>query len=484
MRALSLLALASALCSCATAGAGAPAKERGGPSASPSLPSDPSSDFVAVSRALTEIDAADRQGDLGDELRWAQAAEHAPQDAAAQFLAVAAQPAADDRWGGFRDLSLQFPRSPLPWVGMARTYVAWRTWDQAEKAVAASLQRDPGCWLAVRVRAELLEARGKAEQAKADYQAVLAADPRNPEAHLGLARLAHAAGDAEEAHAQAAAALEEARTLPGAWIILAEISQQLGEPGAAIDFWKGAIEQAPRDRAARVALARLLSAQGDAAGAAEQWRAALDIQEDPEALAALADAAGAAGDAEAQQGALERLAQLKPTPDQWRKLADVRLAARDLTGAERAYRRVLDGSPRDPQASLGIGRILLARGDATRAVEALRAAGAPGQDDLAALEKRIHLEKVARPDVAALQKAVQVLVDRTYRERLAASPSLSGNLRVRVTVDGAGATTAVEVLEDSVHDEDVRACAYWNLRDATYPTDHPGRYSFAFAFRK
>ncbi len=75
-------------------------------------------------------------------------------------------------------------------------------------------------------------------------------------------------------------------------------------------------------------------------------------------------------------------------------------------------------------------------------------------------------------------------MDRVYRARLAAAPTLSGTVRLRVTVDGAGTATLVEVLEDSVHDGDVRACAYWNLRDATYPPQKPGRYSFAFQFRK
>jgi tetratricopeptide (TPR) repeat protein len=433
---------------------------------------------------MTEIDAAERQGDLADELRWAQAAERAPQDAAAQFLAVAAQPDTEDRWNGFRDLSLQFPRSALPWVGMARTYVAWRTWDQAEKAIATALQRDPGCWLAVRVRAEAREARGQPDAARADYEAVLRSDPRNPEAHFGLGRLARARGDLDAAHEHAAAALDEARSLPGAWALLGDIAQEIGEPAAAVDFWKGAIAQAPADRSARVALARLLSAQGQHAAAVEQWQAALDLEEDPESLAALAEAAHAARDAGAEQHALERLARMKPSADQWKRVADVRMAVRDYASAERAYRRVLDVRPRDEQAHLGMGRIHLARGDIVKAVEALRAAGPAGREDLAPLEKRLNLERLSRPDVTALQRAVQAQVDRTYRARLAEVPSLSGALRVRVTVDGSGAASLVEVLEDSVHDGDVRACAYWNLRDATYPPEKPGRYSFAFAFRR
>jgi len=478
---LALLAALASLAACATAGSPSAAPGPAGPAAAP--PARPP-DYLAVSRALTEIDAAERRGELGDELHWAEEAERAPEDAAAQFLAVAAQPAIDDRWGGFRDLSLQFTGSALPWVGMARTYVAWRTWDQAEKAVAAALQRDPRCWLAIRVRAELEEARGRAEQARADYQAVLGSDPSDPEAHFGLARLARARGDAAEAHDQAAAALQGAKTLPGAWVILAQLAEEAGDQDGALEYWKGAVEQDPRDRASRTSLARLLGERGDPAAAVDQWRAALEIREDPEALTALADAAKAAGDADEEQRALERLAQLRPSAEQWRRVADVRLAAKDTVGAERAYRRVLDAKPKDEQASLAIGRILQARGDATGAVEMLRAAGAPGREELEALERRLHIEKLARPDVNGLQRAVQALVDRTYRERLATTPSLSGNLRVRVTVDAAGAATTVEVLEDSMHDGDVRACAYWNLRDATFPSDQPGRYSFAFAFRR
>lgn len=165
-------------------------------------------------------------------------------------------------------------------------------------------------------------------------------------------------------------------------------------------------------------------------------------------------------------------------------MAAIRLEARDFPAAERAYRRVLDARPRDEEANLGVGRIHLARGDSVKAIESLRAAGAPGRDELAALERRLNLEKLSRPDMNGLQRAVQVQVDKTYRARLAQVPSLSGTLRVRVTVDGTGSASLVEVLEDSVHDSDVRACAYWNLRDATYPPEKPGRYSFAFTFRK
>lgn len=470
------LALAFSLAACASTGRG-PAASAGGPA-------DPSTDYRSISRALTEVDAADRQGELGHELRWAKSAERAPEDVAAQFLAVAAQQGVDDRWDGYRELSRRFPRSALPWVGMARVYVRWRTWDQADRAIATALQRDPGCWLALRVRAELSEARGNPDAARADNEQVLKADPKNPEARFGLARLARARGDREEARAQAAAALEEAQALPGAWALLGQLAEERGEPAAAVEFWRGAVTHAPGDRGARASLARLLTAQGDPAGALAQWQAVAALEEDPESLTEVAAAARAAGDAAAEHDALERLAKLRPSAEQWKRVAAARMEARDWAGAERAWKRVLETAPRDPDANLGLGRIHLARGDAVSAVGALRGAGERGREELAVVEARLGLERISKGDVNALQRAVQVRVDRVFRARLAEAPALSGTLRLRVTVDGAGTATLVEVLEDSVHDDDVRACAYWNLHDATYPPDRPGRYSFAFSFRR
>jgi outer membrane biosynthesis protein TonB len=65
---------------------------------------------------------------------------------------------------------------------------------------------------------------------------------------------------------------------------------------------------------------------------------------------------------------------------------------------------------------------------------------------------------------------------------VARQPGLSGQLVLRATIDSTGTPTLVEVLEDSVHDEEVRACAYWNLKDAAYPPKKPGRLSFTWSF--
>ncbi len=238
-----------------------------------------------------------------------------------------------------------------------------------------------------------------------------------------------------------------------------------------------------RDRDARVKLARLLRRNGDMSGSRDQWKAALAIKEDAETLAALAEAARLCGDTSTEQRALERLSALDPGSVEWRRVAEIRMQANDTAGAERALRQAVSRDARDPQNHLAMGRLLVGSGRVVEGLEHLRAAGEIAGADREAVERRINLHQQTSPDVAALQRAVGALIDKTYRQRLKEAPRLSGKLSIRVTSDASGRAALVEVLEDTLHDDDVRACAYWNLKDAAYPAQKPGRSSFSFTLR-
>ena len=470
MRLASTIALAL-LAGCATGRAG---REQGRPRP----------DLVPVARAMVAIDALVERG--GDELQVERqartvAAESAPNDPAARFLAVYAAPRGEDRWNGFHRLARDFPESALGQVGMAGVYVEWKVLDQADRAVVRALELEPDEWLAVLVRAQSFERKGKPEFAAVDYRTVLAADPQDAEAHAGLARIARAEGDVARARQEASAALETAPGHVGALSLLADLALADGDVAG---VWQRVVDASPRNRRARLTVAALYRKAGKPELARDQLRAAAALKEDPEVLSLLADAARAANDVRTESEAVERLSRLDPTSSDWAKLGHMRLAAGDLDGAEKAFRSALQRNARDPSANLGMGRILLARGELAPAVEALRIAGDAGSPELLALERRLNLDRVARADVGALQRAVQVLVDRTFRARAAAVPTLAGDLKVRVTVTPTGEAKEVEVLEDTIHDPDVRACAYWNLRDATYPQNRPGRFTFAFSFTK
>src|SRR6266511_3164659 len=446
----------------------------------------PRPDLVPVSRALVAIDAAERRGDdiLVERQKRSAAADAKPLDPTARFLAIYAQPHGEDRWSGFKQLAGELRDSALGQIGMASVYVEWRTLDQADKAITSALEIEPDNWLAVLYRAETAEKRERLDFAAEDYRTVLSADPANPEAHLGLARVARKHAEADRAKQEAEAALAGAPGHVGALSLLADLAVEAGDGEGAADRWAQVVEASPRDRKARLTLAKLYRMGGKAGPARDQLKAALVLKEDAEVLGLLADAARAANDPRTEIEAVERLSALDPSAVEWRRIGEMRLASQDWEGAEKALRRALARDARDPVANAGLGKIHLRRGELQEAVAVLRVAGDAGKTDLAALERKLNLDRVTRPDVGQLQKAVQTLVDRTYRARAVDVPSLTGDLKVRVTVNPAGEATLVELLEDTIHDSDVRACAYWNLRDAVYPKAKPGRFTFAFSFRR
>jgi tetratricopeptide (TPR) repeat protein len=477
MKLASTLALAL-LAGCATA------RSAGGAAGGPAPAAAARADLAELSRAMTVIDDAERRGDIAAErAHWSAAAAADPADLKARFLAIYALPHTEDTWGELHWLAKDRPESALGPIGMARFYVEWKVLDQVERTLPLAAEAEPDNWLVTLVQAQAAEKGERWEAAAAGYRTVLGLDPSNVEAHVGLARLARHAGDPAAARAEATAALAGLPEHVPALRLLADLAAEAGDQPAAAGLLQRIAAASPRDRAARVALAKVLAAKGDHAAARDQWRSAILLKEDADALVALAEESRLSGDRESERKALERLSQIDPGSAEWRRIAEMRLAANDADGAEKALRRVLARDAKDAPANQALGKLLLQAGKPHEALERFREAGAAGAADREALERRLNVERTSRPDVAGLQKAVGALIDRTYRGRLKDSPRLSGQLLVRVTVDGGGAATQVEVMEDSVHDEDVRACAYWNLRDAAYPPKKPGRYSFSFGLR-
>jgi tetratricopeptide (TPR) repeat protein len=442
-------------------------------------------DLVAVSRAMSAIDAAALQGRLPEERQERlQAAAAAPQDAARRFLALYATPRDEAGWDGFRGMLDSHPGSPWPHLGMARVYLEWRTWDRLDADLAQALAKAPDNWVALLLRAQAAERRERAGEARRDYEAVLRADPQNPEAHAGLARVLQSVGDAAGARREAQAALRVSPSHHSALATLGQLALAAGDRDGALAWLGKAVESHPRDRESRIALARLWREAGDDAMAAQQWRAAVGLREDAASLREVAELARRAKDPQGELRALERLVQVEPGVAQsWRRLAELRTASRDDAGAEQAWKKTLERDPGDGAARVQLALVYAGRGDSVSALRELRVAGEVGTAERVALEKRINLERIEKKDAQGVQRAVGALVDRTYRERLRAAPRLAGDLRLRVSVDGEGKATQVDVIEDTVHDDAVRACAYWNLRDASYPKNAPGRYTFGYTLR-
>ncbi len=443
-------------------------------------------DLVALSRAMTAADVASQTSPADPaRARCTDLPPPRPEEVVARYLMLYAMPRDEQSWSCFRDLAEKYPDSPWGYLGTARLDLAWGALDKAEAGIVQALEVAPKNWIAVLYRGHLHERRDEEAEARADYAAVLGADPASPEAHLGLARLLRKSGDAQGAIAEAEAALAAAPGLYPALALRATLALDLRDRKQAAAYAEKAAAACPRDYESLAEVAALLAEAGDLRGAIERWRAALALREEPAVLKSLARVARSAGDPGAELEAVARLTHLEPTrAEWWRRLAELELAKGDAAAAAAALHKAVERDPGHAPSRLALGRILESRGEAGAALAHYRAAGDQARNERLALERKLNVERLPSPDAANVQKAVGALVDRTYRARLREMPSLSGQLEMLAVVDADGSAIEVQVVEDTVRDEWVRSCAYWNLKDAGYPKGEPTRYTFRFTLRK
>jgi len=430
----------------------------------------PGADLVAVSRAMARVD-------LGAPAAGADAGDQGA--VVSRYLELYAAPRDEQTWGSFRGLADKNPGVPWGSLGMARIYVAWGTLDQADAELKRARAIDPSNWIAVLLRAAMEEKGGQSADARADYLDVVRIDPESPAARLGLARMLFQDGDVEGAYREAQRSLAALPGQTAALALLGQAAASLGRQGEAVDYLSRAAAASPRDAALRADLARVRLATGDAAGAVADYRAALKLQESLAWLRGLAAAASQAEDIDAEVFAAQGIARLEPGPaENWRRLAELRLEQRDEEGAEGALRRVIERDPQDAQSRLELGRILLARGQPLLAMEQFRAAGDLARAERTALERRLRVFPISAADPARIQRVVAERLDRLVRED-SSGATPAGAIVLRVTVGAGGEASEVAVVEDTANSEWVRASAYWNLKNATYP-NKTGRLTFRF----
>jgi len=94
-------------------------------------------------------------------------------------------------------LSQEGPR-PWAYAGIARVYLHWRIWDQADAALARATQLNPSVATFWVMKGDLDRLRGQPTRAREAYLKALELHP-SPAAHDGLGLLAVSAGRADDA---------------------------------------------------------------------------------------------------------------------------------------------------------------------------------------------------------------------------------------------------------------------------------------------
>lgn len=132
-----------------------------------------------------------------------------------------------------------------------------RDFAGAETSFLRFLEVEPGNRRVRHLLAIALDAQGKVEEARRAYAEILAQDPEDDEARVGLAGIALREQDYEAALEQLRQAREKLPTPTVAWVLEAKIHQELGNFEGAIQAYQTAVRRDPGSYTSFVALGDL-----------------------------------------------------------------------------------------------------------------------------------------------------------------------------------------------------------------------------------
>jgi protein O-mannosyl-transferase len=250
------------------------------------------------------------------------------------------------------------------------SFLTWRQTSQYRDLVAlytATLQKNPGCWMADYNLGIVLSEQGKADQAIAHYQRAIALRPDYAEAHYNLGRLLAEQGQLDEAigHYKKAAALNpadaEAQNNLGVTLF------GIGRADDAIVHYQKALEIRPDYAEASCNLANALIAKGDFDGAIARYTACLAaIPDQEEAQYNLASALLRKGRTDEAIVEYQKVLQVHPeSADAHANLGSALLAKGRVQDAIAAYRNALRISPENVAAQSNLAWLLATSSDSS-----------------------------------------------------------------------------------------------------------------------
>jgi protein O-mannosyl-transferase len=229
----------------------------------------------------------------------------------------------------------------------------------------ATLQKNPGCWMAHYNLGIVLTERGEADQAIDHYKRAVALRPDYAEAHYNLGRLLVEQGQLDEAiaHYERAAAINpadaEAQNNLGVTLL------GIGRADDAIAHYQKALEIRPDYAEASCNLASALIAKGDLDGAIARYTACLTVIPDQEeAQYNLASALLRRGRTDEATVQYQKVLQMHPqSADAHANLGSVWLAEGRVRDAMAEYTKALQNSPENLAALSNLAWLLATSAD-------------------------------------------------------------------------------------------------------------------------
>lgn len=442
-----------------------------------------------VRAALWDIDARQWRGEAAAALADYNDRAEALKTLESRYLAAAAIPDSESAWTAFKAIANEQPTFYWAHAGMASVYIEWGIRDQAENELNLAAELAPGISFTHTLRGDLSRRLGDHDQAVRHYLLALQSDDKDADARTGLALSRRAQGKTESFEQDLTRALKDVATHYEAAQALAPWFDEKDDRSAALSAWERVARLAPKNRNALLALARLRT-DGDAAGAAAAYEAAARLQslahDEEQSLARLYRTLGR-GEDEAES--VKRLTRLAPNDvAHWRRLAELQSGSGDTAALEKTFGSILSIDDKDVPALLGLAAISETNArilDALGFLERARLAkSAVAKEELARLAEACLLPQtpISATNLTRYYRKLSESLEKLYTARLAATPGLTGRLKVRITTDGRGKALDAEVLENSLEDPWLEAHLVYAVLGSKLPAVGSGQGRFVLDF--
>jgi tetratricopeptide (TPR) repeat protein len=256
------------------------------------------------------------------------------------------------------------------------------TWKQsalyhdAETLYRATIQKNPGCWMAYYNLGFLLADGGRTDQAMALYQKTLEINPNHERAHINLGNLLAKLGRNEEALVHFQKALIIKPNSYEAQYNLGNLLAGMGRTDEAIAQYQKALETDPNSEKAHYNLGNLLADMGRAGEALEHYQRALEINpNDYEIHSNLGILLANMGQTNEAMAHFQKALELNPArADAYNNLG-IQFAKMGQTGEALAhFRKALEINPAYIEAHVNFGVLLANMGRPDEAITHFRKA--------------------------------------------------------------------------------------------------------------
>jgi putative PEP-CTERM system TPR-repeat lipoprotein len=327
-------------------------------------------------------------------------------------------------------------------LGLARVAAARSDLAGAQAAVDGALQRAPTSLAALLLKADLLAAERRTQEAAQAYERAIALQPGNQRAHLGLVPLLLRQGQAAKARERVNALKAGAPRAFATQYLDALVSYSENQPDAAHEAVQQALRMAPEHVPSLLLAGAVAHDSGRYALAEQHLLKVVDSAPDyPYPRRLLISTYLRTGQAQRAEEALQPLLKTQPQDAAVLRLAgEVALALGEVQEAAQHFESASRRDPKNVATRLRLSRAHLAAGETERAIADLEAAAQVDKDNYRADVALVALHLNRRQPDKALA-AAQAL------ERKQPDNPLTHNLMGLVLVekkDGAQARTRFE----------------------------------------